>query len=64
MQKFLVGFLAVIVTFLIVAVIAVAGGTILYLLYLACRLTWWQAVLIVWFFALLIKSSHADNKSK
>lgn len=80
MEKLIEGLLASLLVIVIVGIIAVFGGTIVWLMWpvaipaafpgmvaagtLAAKLTWGQAVCLTWLFGILIKSTQTNNNSK
>jgi hypothetical protein len=80
MEKFIEGLLFALGVMAIVAVVAVLGGTVLYLIWpvaipvvfpglvesgvLADKLAWWPAVCFTWICGILIKSTQTNNNSK
>ncbi len=77
MDKFLTGLLVSLGVMSIVGIIAVLGGTIVWLIWpvavpaafpglvasgvIAAKLTWGQSVCLTWLFGLLIKSTQTNN---
>jgi len=78
--KLLMGMSAVILIIVSISLFAIIGGTIIYWLwpvaipaafpgvvtagYIAAKLSWWQAICLMWLCGLLIKSSSAVSNKK
>ena len=77
MEKFLMGLLIALGAMVLVAFIALIGGTILYWIWpvaipavfpglvaagtIAGKLVWWQAVCFTWLCTILIKTAQTNN---
>jgi hypothetical protein len=80
MEKFFEGLLLSLGVMVIIAVLAILGGTIIYWVWpvaipavfpgliesgtLAAKLAWWPAVCFTWICGILIKSSQTNHNSK
>lgn len=80
MEKFLEGFIIALGVMVLVAVLAVIGGTIVYWVWpiaipaafpglvesgaIAGKIAWWPAVCLTWIFGILIKSTQSNNNNK
>jgi hypothetical protein len=79
MEKFMMGFLIGIGSIVLVALLALIGGTIVYWVWptaipaafpgliasgaIASKLSWWQAVCLTWLFGILIKSTQTTTNN-
>jgi len=80
MEKFLTGLLVALGIMVVVAIVAILGGTIVYWIWpvaiptvfpglvtsgvLAGKIAWWPAVCLTWIFGILIKSTQTNNNNK
>jgi hypothetical protein len=77
MKNFVEGLLVAIGVMVVVAIVAVLGGTIVFWIWpvaipaafpglvesgvLAAKIAWWPAVCLTWLFGILIKSTQTNN---